>query len=253
MSSPETFRGSRKHVLDWTASPSFLIELAALAAPAPIEFPSQPTYMPRGYDAPQEARLESFGPRWKPDDLVWPVLRTWWLAHSEGANTPNWDIAAGCSIEDRPGLVLVEAKANWPELGVAGKVQAPKPSDRSNTNHSHIGAAISEACIGWRAVHPGVDIKHTSHYQLANRMAFTWKLATMGIPVVLIYLGFTGDDGIRDAGEPFVDDEAWQRAFRAYSSSMVPQEMFNRRLQVGISPVWLLSRSKAVIQRSPPV
>jgi hypothetical protein len=32
-----------------------------------------------------------------------------------------------------------------------------------------------------------------SHYQLANRLASAYKVASAGIPVVLLYLGFTGD------------------------------------------------------------
>ena len=190
------YRGSRKHVLDWTADPSFLEQLAQTAAPAPVHFPTAPVFMPRGYESPAEARLETFGPRWKPDDPAWAALQRWWLTHSVGANTPNWDIAAGCLIEGRSGLLLVEAKANGPELGTAGKLQSVPASPRSDENHVRIGAAIDEACTGWRQVDPRFDIRLTSHYQLANRLAFTWKLASLGIPVVLIYLGFTGDEGI---------------------------------------------------------
>jgi len=58
--------------------------------------------------------------------------------------------------------------------------------------------------------HPAPDVRldRDSHHQLANRLAFTWKLATLGIPVVLLY--FTGrDEGIADAGEPILDDAYW--------------------------------------------
>ena len=244
------YRGSRKHVLDWTADPSFLEQLAQTAAPAPVHFPTAPVFMPRGYESPAEARLETFGPRWKPDDPAWAALQRWWLTHSVGANTPNWDIAAGCLIEGRSGLLLVEAKANGPELGTAGKLQSVPASPRSDENHVRIGAAIDEACTGWRQVDPRFDIRLTSHYQLANRLAFTWKLASLGIPVVLIYLGFTGDEGIRDAGEPFADDADWQTAFRQYAATTVPLDLLDRRLDIGPAPVWLLSRSRRVLAQS---
>jgi len=81
--------------------------------------------MPRGYSNPREARLESFGPRLLPESPAWLALRDWRLVHKAGANTPNWDIAAGCEIEGRAGIVLVEAKANWPELGVGGSRSPP--------------------------------------------------------------------------------------------------------------------------------
>ena len=237
------------HSVAYAVNPS-LFASAEAALPAPIRFPPAPVFMPHGYGSPAEARLETFGPRWQPDDPVWPALQRWWLAHAVGANTPNWDIAAGCLIEDRPGLVLVEAKANWPELGTAGKLQSHAASERSNANHVRIGAAIDEACSGWRQVAPRFDIRLTSHYQLANRLAFTWKLASLGFPIVLIYLGFTGDEGIRDAGVPFADDADWQTAFRQYAATTVPLDLLDRRLDIGPAPVWLLSRSRRVLAQS---
>lgn len=34
-------------------------------------------------------------------------------------------------------------------------------------------------------------IERDSYYQLSNRFAWTWKLASLGVPVVLLYLGFS--------------------------------------------------------------
>lgn len=245
------YRGSRKHVLDWTDRPFFLDELKELLTPIPITISADSIFMPRGYEAPSEARMESFGPSWLPASGVWSVLKEWWLRHLAGANTPNWDIAVGCLVEERPGLVLVEAKANWPELSTTGKPLDPAASCNSRDNHTRIGEAIEEACIGWRTLDARVAITRDSHYQLSNRLAFSWKLAMLGFPVILLYLGFTGDEGIRDAGAPFSDDDDWQRAFRQYAHTIVPHELFDRRLDVGPSPVWLLSRSRPVIEVSP--
>src|SRR5207248_1224998 len=116
------FRGSRKHVLDWTARPAFCEELLRLVAPVDVRISARSAWMPRGYLAPDEARLGTFGPMFLSDSAVWTTLRKWWLAHEQGANTPNWDIAMGCQVEGRPGLILVEAKANVPELTVVGKL-----------------------------------------------------------------------------------------------------------------------------------
>jgi hypothetical protein len=216
-----------------------------------VEFPAGTIFMPCGENAPEEARLEHFGPRLRPGPAAWREIADWWLCHKSGANTPNWDIAVGCEIEGRPGLVLVEAKANWPELGVAGKAIAADASERSRENHERIGAAIEEARRGWCALDPRVSISRDSHYQLANRLAFTWKLASLGIPVVMLYLGFTGDDGISDAGAPFVDDADWQGAFRGYSADVVPRDLFERRLVICSTPCWLLSHSRPVLGLSP--
>jgi hypothetical protein len=248
---PITYRGSRKHVLDWTARPSFLRELEALLAPCPLRTTTESRFMPQGPAAPREARLESFGPAWLPGHPAWPALVDWWLAHPAGANTPNWDIAVGCEIEGRPGLALVEAKANWPELGKTGKRRSAGASARSAANHERIGRAIDEACLGWRRLNPRVSISRDSHYQLANRLAFTWKLASLGIPVVLMYVGFIGDEGIRNAGRPFSDDADWRAAFTAYVSGAIPVELFERKLVIGSSSVRLMLRSRPVIGVSP--
>lgn len=119
----KSLRGSRKHVLDWTSTPEFLVELLQLVAPIHARVSAASQWMPRGHNDLEEARLETFGPKALPDAGVWAALRTWWLAHEEGANTPNWDIALSCEIEDRPGLVLVEAKANAPELSALAKAR----------------------------------------------------------------------------------------------------------------------------------
>ena len=245
-------RGSRKHVLDWTDRPTFLNELRELIPEVPLEIEGEVHWMPRGHAAPDEARLETFGPSWLPAHNAWPPLEDWWLKHKAGANTPNWDIAVGCTIKNRPGLVLVEAKANWPELSTAGKSLSSDASLNSRENHEHIGAAIDEACAAWRLTDPRITISRDTHYQLANRLAFTWKLASLGISVALLYLGFTGDEGIRNAGEPFADDADWQRAFRIYAERSFPIDLLGARFEFGEAAAWLLSRSGAVLSQSPP-
>jgi hypothetical protein len=183
--------------------------------------------------------------------LIVQVIYAQTLIHQKGANTPNWDIAVGCTIEDRPGLVLVEAKANWQELKVDGKVLRSDASKNSKENHEQIGRAIDEAQSGWQRVDPRVAITRDSHYQLANRLAFSWKLGMFGFPVVLAYVGFTGDEGIRDAGVPFTDGQDWQRAFSEYVGGTVPPNLFDRRIDLGPAPVWLVSRSRPVLEISP--
>lgn len=246
------YRGSRKHVLDWVERERFLPELLALARPVDCRISSSSCWQPVSYRAPDEARLESFGPTCLPYAAEWSCLTDWWLAHPEKANTPNWDIALSCEIEGRPGLILVEAKANCPELSPKGKVTDGAPSERSARNHDHIGHAISEARTALAVHFPEIAISRDTHYQLSNRIAFAWQLARMGVPTVIVYLGFSGDDGIADVGEPFRDDEHWQDAFRRYRSSVSPDEMWEAPIEVGSSRFWLLSRSRSVLEQSPP-
>ncbi len=246
------FRGSRKHVLDWTDRPEFPVELLQLVAPVDCRLSANSQLMPRGYRSPDEARLETFGPEAIPHETVWSELRQWWLAHQRGANTPNWDIAVSCEIEKRPGLLLVEAKANAPEMSIAGKAIDPGASAASTENHHRIGLAIEEACIALRKASASIAISRDSHYQLSNRVAFAWKLASLGIPTVVAYLGFWGDLGIVDAGQPFLAAADFEASFGNYAYSTVPKDLFERRIDCGLAPMWLLVRARPVIEQSKP-
>ena len=75
----------------------------------------------------------------------------------------------------------------------------------------------------------------------------------LGIPVVLIYLGFTGDEGIRaDAGVPFVDAADWRAAFSGYTRDIIPLDLLDRRIDLGPAPAWLTLQSRAVMEVSAP-
>jgi hypothetical protein len=57
-------------------------------------------------------------------------------------------------------------------------------------NSGQIENALIEATVAWNALGSGFALSANSHYQLSNRFAFAWKVAKMGTPVVLLYLGF---------------------------------------------------------------
>ena len=146
------YRGSRKHVLDWTDEPTFIVELINVVLPVHASVTATSCWMPRGNRFSDEALLEEFGPSFLPNHKAWPTLRKWWLVHERGANTPNWDIAVGCTIEERPGLILVEAKAHKRELKEEGKTLDASASQNSRENHEQIASAIREACNGLRSL-----------------------------------------------------------------------------------------------------
>lgn len=246
------YRGSRKHVLDWVETSAFLPELLATIAPIDAKITAASKWMPLSYRKPDEARLESFGPSFLPDHPAWRALQSWWLRNPSGANTPNWDIAVGCEIEGKPGLILVEAKANVLELNDVGKRMLKEASPKSRENHHQIQASIAEAQVGLKPFAKDLTIAIDSCYQLSNRIAFLWKLATLGVPTVLLYLGFCGDHGIRDVSEPFASPEEWAEVFQSHAIAVGASELINRRLQIGRTPGWLLLRSRSVLEVSPP-
>jgi hypothetical protein len=242
------YRGSRKHVLNWTGQPQFPSDLAACGSLAGCTVDSVSDWQPKGIAAPAEARLEVFGPSVLPE-IDWRSLKTWWLRNAGGANTPNWDIAARCHIEGRPALILVEAKANVPELSTKGKPTSGTVSAKSRENHAHIGAAIGEACSALRGRFPRISIDHERHYQISNRIAFAWKLANLGVPVVLIYLGFIGDRGLR---APFRDAEHWNEELIKHLAPVCPDPILEQRIETASASFRILSRARPIMEISPP-
>ncbi|HJQ12915.1 MAG TPA: hypothetical protein VJ840_17930 [Gemmatimonadaceae bacterium] len=246
------FRGSKKHVLDWTSRPTFPIEFMQLLRPLNLRLDADAYWMPRGYAFPHEARLDTFGPRVFPNHPAWPQLAAWWLPPGMRGNTPNWDIALRGEIEGQAGLVLVEAKANEEELSAEdSKSGSAGRSAQSVKNDEHIRNAIEQAKTALQKTMPGISISCATHYQLSNRVAFAWKLATLGIPTVVLYLGFTGDEGIADAGRPFVDEADWLCVFndkcrKVWSGTMTSPILTDK------APFWLIARSRQAIESSPP-
>lgn len=233
-------RGSRKHILCLVESSNFTTQLSKILQPTGAIIDSTDIWMPKGCRKPDEARMERFGPEIFPN-IDWEILHNWWIKHNHRANTPNWDLASTCTIQCHKGLVLVEAKAHTNELKTDGKLLAPCPSFKSLQNHERIGQAIAEAS---NALH--INISRDTHYQLANRVAFSWKIASMGVPVILVYLGFTGDENMSDVGEPLRDDTHWQQVMRAYMDKHIPEAFIGRWINCGKSRMQMIIRSLSV-------
>lgn len=94
-------------------------------------------------------------------------------------------------------------------------------------------------------------ISRDRFYQFSNRLAFAWKLASLGIPTVLVYLGFTGDDGISDCDEPLRDDQHWRRIVQDQVAPVFPVECWGRAVLIDGTPVWFLIRSLSCPRQSP--
>jgi hypothetical protein len=206
--------------------------------------------MPLGHSDDEEARLDVHGSSLFGQSQLWHELRSWWVKHNGRTNTPNWDIASDCDLAGRRGLVLVEAKANARELKPYGKELKPTASWRSTENHERIGKAISEASSALTKVVPGVTLSRDARYQLANRVALSWKIASSGMPVVLLYLGFTGDKGIANVGEPFRDQAHWNQVFEEHAHGVLPAEFLEREIDCEGASMHLLVRSRPVLELS---
>ncbi len=67
----------------------------------------------------------------------------------------------------------------------------------------------------------GVSKNHS--YQAANRFAWSWKVASLGTPVILVYLGFVGANQMSDRGEPFASLQDWTRTLESHFRGVVDE------------------------------
>jgi hypothetical protein len=199
---------------------------------------------------PEEAKLGAVPLAFLPK-AIQRQLSDWWLVYKRGANVPNWDLLATCTLESRRGLILVEAKAHENELSPAGKILRADASANSQANHERIGQAIEEACQALNRIIPGVGISRDSHYQLSNRVAFAWKLASLGVPTILVYLGFIGDTGIQDVGWHFENESHWQETIRDYVTQVLPSGFLECPIPCSAATMQMIIRSRAVLESSP--
>ncbi len=229
------FRGSRLRCLMATSLPhaqvvAWLNDLVGRHA----TIATDDRYMPAGLLAPAEAKLA---------DAVGYLsesnrgeLTRWWLAVPARANTPNWDLVSTCRIGDRAGLVLVEAKAHRAELHEGGKPAGNEDND------GRIRLAIDEAAqqLGPEA---GWSLSAEHHYQLSNRFAWAWKLASLGVPTVLVYLGFLGAE---EMPEPLRSPDDWQNCVLDHAEGIVPRNAWERPISVGSASMIPLIRSARI-------
>lgn len=196
-------------------------------------------WMPRGLrDFKETTLVDTID--FLPDDKCRALVK-WWLEKTRGANLPNWDIASTCTIEGKKGLLLVEAKAHDRELSEAGKSQPT--TINSQMNHSRIADAIEQANSGLNEALIGWKLTRDSHYQLSNRFAWTWKLASLGVPVILVYLGFLNAVEMSDRGLPFDSSKTWEICIRKHAKGFVPDDAWGGKLEINGTPICFQIRS----------
>ena len=191
-------------------------------------------WMPRGFESTDEVELH------RPNTFITNEksrgLKDWWFEGPSG-KAPTWDLVSECTVGSgnhaRRGVLLVEAKAHWAELEreSKGKELDASASDDSRRNHDRIGRAIDEANVGLRTLTNCTRwaLRVDKCYQMANRFAWAWKLVDLGVPVVLVYLGFLNATEMSDEGDPFSDHGDWVECVKTHARDSVPEEMWERK------------------------
>lgn len=225
------FRGSRLRCLLLTNNaPDYVADfLNSLIAPHALVTPED-RWAPRGFLNPDEAKLgETSGFLCDSDRAE---ITRWWLALPGRANTPNWDLISTCRIENRRGLILAEAKAHEAEFS-DDRTGATNPE-----NSRQIEKALSEATAAWNALASGFALSTSSHYQLSNRFAFAWKVAKMGTPVVLLYLGFLDAQEMAGGSRILLKDHAqWRHCLLSGSKGTIPEDIWDKTFDVDGTPL----------------
>ena len=206
-----------------------------------VEVSAQDRWQPQGTGDMREAELNKApeGGAILLSDAIRRQLREWWLAEGGGrSRTPSWDIASTCTVSSRKGLLLVEAKAHSKELSKGNRCGA------GPANRERIESALEEANNGLLKVTGGSWRLSAEHnFQLANRFAWSWKLATLGVPVVLLYLGFLDAIEMVDRGSPFGSDDDWRDTLREHCHGVIDAACWERTLDVGGTPLLPLIRT----------
>jgi len=242
-------RGSRARCVLFTEGTREEVakRLTALVAPHAIVDPARHVWAPKGLSDPAEGKLGETPPFLS--DKQREDISNWWLAvRHPAANTPNWDFISQATIGGREGLILVEAKAHDTELTKeeGGKPLDTQASQDSFSNHKRIGACIDEASQALSsATGLAWHLSRDSHYQMSNRFAWSWKVTTMGIPVVLVYLGFLKANEMQDRGLPFASHEQWKQLVESQSQTLFPDAVWGKAWGVNGTDLTPLIRSQA--------
>lgn len=243
-------KGSSDHILTWTdKSPEiFVKELNELINLEFVNVSADDDWMPKGHNNSKEALIWDV-----PDNVISQKnkaeIRKWWLKHYRPANTPNWDFFSTCKINHDIGLILLEAKAHFGELEKHGKRFNKNPSEKSKENHCNICKAIAEANRSLKQVNAKVNLSIETHYQLVNRISYAWKISSLGIPVILIYLGFIGDKAM--SGH-FNSEKDWESCIEGYIKDVFPKKLAEKPIEAyeknksSAKPFWFLIRTRAV-------
>jgi len=249
---PKAQRGSkpRCHILTDGTRAQVAARLSALTGNTAIVAPTD-VWLPEGFVNLKEAELDKAA---EFDAVISAchraALRAWWLGSpSIPAQTPTWDIASTCTIDGRPGMLLVEAKAHDNEFlaELKGRSLGNTAAARIARFPSHltIGRAISDASahLQLNSNHP-IALSRDHAYQLSNRFAWSWKLAELGIPVVLVYLGFLNANDVLGSlqpklarlGTPFPTSDAWTSLVKTRAAHIVAPKVWGSTIDIHGTP-----------------
>lgn len=236
-------KGSRNAVINLVESKEFIATINGLIKDTKAKITVYDNWMPKSSKHYKEAELKYFLKHNFQPPLHTDIVK-WWLFKT--STTPNWDLISTCTISGKKGIVLVEAKAHCGELEEEskGKKLNMDASENSNKNHIKIAEAIDEANSAIKHTYSQIKISRDNCYQLSNRIAHAWWLASQGIPVVLVYLGFLNcKDMDNNRRKLLKNDEEWQACFNQHAKKVGVDTITNNWVDCGASNFITICRS----------
>jgi len=236
-------KGSRHSVIKLVESNDFIANVNKLIKATKAKITVYDNWMPKSLHHVKEAQLKDFL-RYNFTPQLSADIVSWWL--HKNSTSPNWDLISTCTINGKRGILLVEAKAHWDELDKEshGKKIKSEASANSKKNHEKIAEAINEANTIIKNTYPQINISRDNCYQLSNRVAHAWWLASQGIPVVLVYLGFLNCyDMDYNKRRLFKNDEDWQTCFNEHAQNVGVDTITDNWVDCGESEFITICRS----------
>lgn len=239
-------KGSQYSVIKLVESRGFIANINELIKATNAKITVYDNWMPKSLHHDKEAELKNFL-KYNFSEELSIGIHNWWLkVKYENAMTPNWDLISTCTIKGKRGILLVEAKAHWDELDKEshGKSLKSDASADSIKNHKKIAEAINEANTLIKNTYHQINISRDNCYQLSNRVAHAGWLASQGIPVVLVYLGFLNcKDMDYNKRRLFKNDNDWQTCFNEHAQKIGVDTITDNWIDCGESKFITICRS----------
>ena len=248
--------GSYRHMLDLVSSPGFEPILNCLLANTGARIAKPDHRCPRGRGNPaewSEKELEEYLTA-TPLPFGVTIAWDWWFPYRTGRNqSPNWDLICPMEVEGNSGLLIVEGKARTGELNPNDAKRPPTGTAESLANDLSIRLRVSETNLALGDLGIGrFRLSTADHYQLANRLTYLNKLATLGLPTILLYLGWL-DSPDWPLNQRITDGSHWQRLMTAYMNDLVPSGFVEAPHRPNGVPMRMIVRSLPASEVSVPL
>lgn len=232
-SGPNRDRGSYRHMLDLVTASNFRELMNDLLAGTDARLADTDFRHPCGRSKKKdwtEVEIEDYLER-HPIPGYCGLDRRWWIAFK--GSRPTWDLLCHTHVAGKTGILLVEAKAHFSEMAEKdAKSAVDLKNNRSIANDLSIRLRLAESSLSLAELALGGFRLSADHdYQLSNRLAYLHKLASDGIPTVLMYLGWLGSPDW--SNDSFPDGVAWEANVTSHMSRIGPAAFLGSSHQIG--------------------